>query len=95
MADNQIQEQKRLRKKIETKCKMLGIKEGESIRTIERGKIKELERHANETETQVEEIQDLKGKVQQLMLEGDKETDEINEWTSKIEVELEKQKQPS
>ena len=29
------------------------------------------------------------------MLEGDKETDEINEWTSKIEVELEKQKQPS
>ena len=43
---------------------MLGIKEGESIRTIERGKIKELERHANEIETQVEEIQDLKGKVQ-------------------------------
>ena len=29
------------------------------------------------------------------MLEGDKEIDEINEWTSKIEVELEKQKQPS
>ena len=85
----------RLRKKIETKFKMLDIKEEESTRTIERGKIKELERHANEIETQVEEIQDLKGKVKQLMLEGDKETDEINEWTSKIEVELEKQKQPS
>ena len=35
---------------------MLNIKEKESARTIERGKIKELERHAKEIETQVEEI---------------------------------------
>ena len=42
---------------------MLDIKEKESTRIIERGKIKELERHANEIETRVEEIQDLKEKV--------------------------------
>ena len=45
MADHQTE---RLGKKIETKFKMLDIKEKESTRTIERGRIKELERHANE-----------------------------------------------
>ena len=43
---------------------MLDIKEKESTRVIERGKIKKLERHANEIKTRVEEIQDWKGKVQ-------------------------------
>ena len=73
---------------------MLNIKEKESTRIIEKGKIKELERHANEKETRVEEIQDLKGKVQELMLESDKEIEEVNEWTYKIEGELEKHGQP-
>ena len=41
----------------------------------ERGKIKELERHANEIETRAEEIQDLRRKVQELMLESDNEID--------------------
>ena len=95
MADDQIQEQtERLTKKIETKFKKLDIKEKESTRIIERGKTKELERCANETETRVEEIQDLKGKVQELMLESDKEIEEVNEWTYKIEGELEKHGQP-
>ena len=74
---------------------MLDIKEKESTRVIERGKIKKLERHANEIKTRVEEIQDWKGKVQELMLEGDKEIEEVNEWTSKIERELEKHDQLS
>ena len=80
----------RLRKKIERKFKMLDIREQESTRIIERGKVKELERHANEIETRVEEIQDLKGKVQELMLESDKEIEEVNEWTYKVEGEFEK-----
>ena len=79
---------------IETKLKMLDIKEKESKRILERGKIKEIERHANEIEIKVEEIQDLKGKAQELMLESDKETEEVNEWTYKIEGELEKHGQP-
>ena len=73
MADDKIQEEtEKLRKEIETKFKMLDIKEKESTRIIHRRKIKELERHANESETRVEEIQDLKGKVQELMLEHDR-----------------------
>ena len=86
MADDQIQEQtEKLRKKIEAKFKMLDIKEKESTRIIERRKIEELERHANEVETWVEEIQDLKGKVQELMLESDKEIEQVIEWTYKTE----------
>ena len=73
MADDKIQEEtEKLRKEIETKFKMLDIKEKESTRIIHRRKIKESERHANESETRVEEIQDLKGKVQELMLEHDR-----------------------
>ena len=95
MADDQLQEQTdKVMKKIETKFKMLDIKEKESARIIERGKIKELQKHANEIETRVEEIQDLKGKVQELMLESDKEIDEVNKWTNKIEGDLEKYDEP-
>ena len=47
MADDQIQEQEeRLRKKTETKFKMLDIKQKDITRIIERGKIKELQRNA-------------------------------------------------
>ena len=73
MADDKIQEEtEKLRKEIETKFKMLAIKEKESTRIIQRRKIKESERHANESETRVEEIQELKGKVQELMLEHER-----------------------
>ena len=73
MADDKIQEEtEKLRKEIETKFKMLDIKEKESTRLIQRRKIKESERHANESETRVEEIQELKGKVQELMLEHER-----------------------
>ena len=95
MTGDQIEEQtEKLRKKIETKFKILDIEEKENTRIIERGKIKESERHANEKETQVEGIQDSKGKVQGLMLDSDKEMDEVNEWTYIIEGELEKHGQP-
>ena len=73
MADDKIQEEtEKLRKETETKFKMLDIKEKESTRIIQRRKIKESERHANESETRVEEIQELKGKVQELMLEHER-----------------------
>ena len=73
MADDKIQEEtEKLRKEIETKFKMLDIKEKESTRIIQRRKIKESERHANESETRVEEIPELKGKVQELMLEHER-----------------------
>ena len=95
MSDNPIQEQTdKLRKKIETKFKMLDIKEKESARMLKRGMIKELEKHANEIETRVEEIQDLKGKVQELMLESEKQIEEIDEWTNEIEGLIEKYDQP-
>ena len=69
---------KRLSKKID-------IKDKESARITKRGKIKELERNTNDVEARVGKIQDLKGKVQELMLKSDKKINEINEWTFKIE----------
>ena len=95
MADEEIQEQMAtLSKKIETKFKMLDIKEKESARILERRKIRELEKHANEIETRVGEIQDLKGKVQEHQLESEKEIDEIDKWTNEIDGKLEKYDQP-
>ena len=56
-----MQEQtEKLRKNIETKFKMLDIKAEKSTRIIQRGKIKELESHANEIENRIEEILDFK-----------------------------------
>ena len=56
-----MQEQtEKLRKNIETKFKMLDIKVEKSTRIIKRGKIKELESHANEIENRIEEILDFK-----------------------------------
>ena len=79
-----------MRRKTETKFKMLDLKENESARIIERGKIKDIEKYVNEIETRVEEIQDLKGKMQELMIGDDKELDELGTWTNQEESDLER-----
>lgn len=48
------------------------------MRVIERTKIKEKENHVNKIKTQEEEIQDLKRKMQELILQANNELDEVN-----------------
>ena len=50
---------------------------------VERRKIKQKEKHANEIKTQQEEIQDLKRKMQKLILQTNNELDEVNSRTIK------------
>ena len=50
---------------------------------VERRKIKKKEKHANEIKTQQEEIQDLKRKMQKLILQTNNELDEVNSRTIK------------
>ena len=67
---------------------MLDIKENGSTRRAERGKIKEIEKHVDEIETWVEEIRDLKGKMQELMIKG------VKAWTNQAESDLQRCGQP-
>lgn len=67
---------------------MLDVKENESTKIIKRGKIKKIEKHVNEIETLGEEIQDLRAKMQELMIEDDKELDEVKAWTNQLESDL-------
>lgn len=45
---------------------MLELKENKSTKKIETAKIKEVEQHVNAIETRMEEIRDLKGKIEYL-----------------------------
>ena len=54
---------------------------------LQRNKIKELETHLKKFEECLEELNNLKSKVQELMLEKDKSIEHIEEWSSKYESE--------
>ena len=56
----------KLTKRIKRKFKMLELKENKSTKKIETAKIKEVEQHVNAIETRMEEIRDLKGKIEYL-----------------------------
>ena len=45
---------------------MFELKENKSTKKIETAKIKEVEQHVNAIETRMEEIRDLKGKIEYL-----------------------------
>lgn len=72
------------RKKIEIKFKVLDLKENESTRIIERGKIIDTEKHVIEIETCLNKIQHLKGKIQELMIKDDKA------WNNQVESDLQR-----
>lgn len=77
------------RKKIEIKFKVLDLKENESTRIIERGKIIDTEKHVIEIETCLNKIQHLKGKMQELMIKDDKA------WNNQVESDLQRYVQSS
>ena len=84
----------KLKKKIETKFKMVYLKKNESARIIERvrqrgRKSRKQKKHYNGIETWVEEIQDLKGKKKEVMIEGEKELEEVKAPNNQVEADLE------
>ena len=67
-------------KKINTK---LQITRNEYHRTLQRSKIRELEKHLQMFEERLEEVHELKRKIQELKLEQVENIEEIENQTSK------------
>ena len=61
---------------------MLKIARNECHQLLQQNKIKELETHLKTFEEQFEKLNNLKSKVQELMLEEDEGIDYIEEWSS-------------
>ena len=62
---------------------MLKIARNECHQLLQQNKIKELETHLKTFEEQFEKLNNLKSKVQELMLEEDEGIDYIEEWSSR------------
>ena len=77
-----------LKKIIEKKLKTLNLAVNDNDRIIHRGKEKELTKHLQFFEQRLEEIQDLKYKVEEQMIEDEKESSEIQEWATKLEGDI-------
>ena len=73
-------------KKTSTKLQMLKLARNECHRFLQRNKTKELEMHLKKFEECLEELSNLKSKVQELMLEKNESIEHIEEWSSKYEA---------
>ena len=62
---------------------MLKIARNECHQLLQQNKIKELETHLKTFEEQFEKLNNLKSKVQELMLEEDEGIEYIEEWSSR------------
>ena len=62
---------------------MLKIARNECHQLLQQNKIKELETHLKTFEEQFEKLNNLKSKIQELMLEEDESIDYIEEWSSR------------
>ena len=62
---------------------MLKIARNECHQLLQQNKIKELETHLKTFEEQFKKLNNLKSKVQELMLEEDESIDYIEEWSSR------------
>ena len=80
-------------KKINTKL-LLQITRNECPRILQRSKIRELVKHIQMLVERLEEVLELKGKIQGLKLEQEVNMEEIEKWTSKHEAELQEYDAP-
>ena len=78
-------------KKINTKLQII---RNECPRILQRSKVRELEKHLQMFEGRLEEVHQLKGKIQELTLEQEENMEEIEKWTSKHEAEVQKYDAP-
>lgn len=77
-----------MRNQIKTNFKMPDLQENKSTRVIERTKIKEKENHVNKIKTQEEEIQDLKRKTPEPILQSNKGLDKVKTQNKQVEAAL-------
>ena len=73
---------------INTKRKTLELAERESERLLKRNKLNELQKHLANIEKRLDVLQDLKYKVQKLMISESEESKATDEFTTKIEDDM-------
>ena len=73
---------------INTQMEMLEIAERETERLLKRNKLNELQNHLANIEKRLDVLQDLKYKVQELMISESEESKAIDEFTTKIEEDM-------
>ena len=76
------------RKLINTQMKMLELAERETERLLKRNNLNELQKHLANIEKRLDVLQDLKYKVQELMISESEESKEIDEFTMKIKEDM-------
>ena len=67
---------------------MLELAERESERLLKRNKLNKLQKHLANIEKRLDVLQDLKYKVQELMISESEESKAIDEFTTKIEEDM-------
>ena len=88
MADQENQEN--LSKKVAGKLGLLTYTKGETRAALDTKDCKGIERHLKIYESKIEEVFELKTKVQELKLEEGEDQEEIKAWSSKIDTEIKK-----
>ena len=73
---------------INTQMKMLELAQRETERLLKRNKLNELQKHLANIEKRLDVLQDLKYKVQELMISESEESKAIDEFTVKIEEDM-------
>ena len=76
------------RKLINAQMEMLELAERETERLLKRNKLNELQKHLANIEKRFDVLQDLKCKVQELMISESEESKAIDEFTTKIEEDM-------
>ena len=71
-----------------TQMKMLELAERETERLLRRNKLNELQKHLANIEKRLDVLQDLKYKVQELMISESEESKATDEFTAKIEEDM-------
>ena len=73
---------------IKTQMKMLELAERETGSLLKRNKLNELQKHLANIEKRLDVLQDLKYKIQELMISESEESKAIDEFTTKIEEDM-------
>ena len=77
-------------KKVNTKLKFLKLTENDDDRIFGRNDEQEMKKHLQKFEEKLEEIRELKYKVQEQMIENEKSEDEVTRWPADLEESIAK-----
>ena len=88
LVQNGSRDFKRERNLINTQMKMLELAERETERLLKRNILNELQKHLVNIQKRLDALQDLKYKVQELMISESEESKKIDEFTAKIEEDM-------